>query len=507
MAKTTRARRGEQGISIVESLVAVTILALAIVLSIQPVMSALGWLDESRSVSTAENLAQALDYEDVGIPGYTPSGILEAEKTVVADNREYVVTTEVTYAGSLTGLTVIEQGGDGVQGSWDPGVDYKVVRVTVTTAGRGDPVIMETIVAPTTIGAHENIANARVYMAAYEPFVSSGYTLPELQVHSSPAPAIRSGSRSEVQVFPAIPAGDYVVEVASFDGWLLHPDDVTSGANLLDVTEGHIADATLRVFRPARLILSVTDAGTGLPVSGARLSLIHNPSGVQTDYAPGTTMVDGLVPDAYDVSVSASGYEPFLATSVNIPGNYPVPDHHLSVSLEPAAGGGGTTQGAVMFSVLDHTGRPVHQAALEVTHATLGSRGAVTGPDGTAVLDLELGESFTASASTPWGHGPASVPFTAGNGLTVTIHLSQPAGMGTLACQGGEQAEFVYRAVGATSWTTLPANIGGEATVVLAPGTYDVAKRCLGNGQITGESTRVVTANTVRTVSVNGVCP
>ena len=66
-------------------MVAVTILSLAIVVTIQPLVGAIRRISDARIVGVAENLAQAelesiraLDYDDVGIPGRTPSGVLEA---------------------------------------------------------------------------------------------------------------------------------------------------------------------------------------------------------------------------------------------------------------------------------------------------------------------------------------------------------------------------------------------------------------------------------------------
>ena len=69
----------ESGFGVVEAMVAVTILAIALMLSIQPLMASLNRLDGSQNLSAAEKLAQseieaiqALDYDDVGLPGFTP---------------------------------------------------------------------------------------------------------------------------------------------------------------------------------------------------------------------------------------------------------------------------------------------------------------------------------------------------------------------------------------------------------------------------------------------------
>ena len=223
-------RVSDEGFSIIEAMVAVTVLAIAIALSIQPVVAALSQVTESRRLSVAEHLAQAelegiraLDYEDVGIPGYSPSGVLSAARDVTVEGDVYHIEIEVGYAGSLTGLDIIDQGGDGVPGAWDPGVDYKVVEVSVTWEGRGEPVVVQTIVAPPAIGTHEGIANARVTVAAHEPFATGTFVLPELQVHAAPAAAIRSGVRTSEQVFPAIAPATYLVELAVADGWAFTP--------------------------------------------------------------------------------------------------------------------------------------------------------------------------------------------------------------------------------------------------------------------------------------------
>jgi type II secretory pathway pseudopilin PulG len=554
MARVCRALRGDDGVSLVESMIAVTMLALAIVLTMQPVLAAMGWLDESRAISTAENLAQAeieairaLEYEDVGIEGYTPAGVLQAERVEVIGNREYTIKTEVEYAGSLTGLDVIDQGGDGVQGAWDPGVDYKVVRVSVDAGGRAEPVIMETIVAPPNIGAHEGIANARVFLAPHEPFAASGYTLPELQIHQDPYAPVRSGSTGDTQVFPGVPPGDYTVEMAVDDGWLFHPDDVLEQITEIEVVEGQIAETTLRVYRPARLIVSVTDSDTGEAIPDARVTLIHEPTRVQTDYAPGEYTIEGILPDAYDIRVSAADYIDFELISVNVPENYPVPDHYLDVNLEPVPppttttsttttstttttvpGSTTTVPGStttttttstttttiptggevdVTFYVIDNTGRPVHGADVKVPHPTYGLLTVVTGPAGTGTLELEAGGYFTATASTDWGHGSVSQGFTASQGLTVTLQLTRPSGRGTLVMQNADDSDLYYRRWGDSRWTRLLVNVDGEASFVAGSGWYEVARVCTRNGRVVDWRSTYVQADENRLISMGGWCP
>lgn len=85
-----------------------------------------------RVVSVAENLAQAeiesiraLKYEDVGLPGRTPSGVLTEVRTVNVEGRAYLIEMDVEYAGSLTGLDVVPQG---VTASRGPGMPASTTR-------------------------------------------------------------------------------------------------------------------------------------------------------------------------------------------------------------------------------------------------------------------------------------------------------------------------------------------------------------------------------------------
>lgn len=509
MIVQSRLGRDDEGFSIIEAMVAVTVLAIAIALSIQPVVAALSQVRESRRLSVAEHLAQAelegiraLDYEDVGTPGYTPSGVLPAERDVTVEGEAYHIEIYAAYAGSLTGLDIIDQGGDGVPGAWDPGVDYKVVKVSVTWEGRGEPVVVQTIVAPPAIGTHEGIANARVTVAAHEPFAVGTFVLPELQVHATPASAIRSRMRTAEQVFPAIPPATYLVELAVADGWTLHPEDIAGGLNQIVVTAGNLAQTAVRVYRPARLIITVTDEITGQPITGAGVSLLHNPSGQVTNYPAGQYTITGLVPDAYDIAVSASGYLAFATLSVNIPAGYPTPDHYLTVALAPAP----VPLRLVTFTVKDNTGRVLNGATVSVPHPTRGLLTVTTGANGQAALELDEGTSFTATASTVWGHGPASAVFNPATTTSVTLNLTRPSGRGTMGLLGGARSEFGYRQ-GTGELVYMPVNSSSQASFVALGGSWQVHKRCLANGAILGAKTVTVTINANRTSTISGTCP
>ena len=544
---TLRRLREEDGFTIVEAMVAVTILAVGISLTIQPVMASLRRIADARTISVAENLAQAeieslraLSYADVGLPGRTPSGVLDAFHEVTVEGRVYSVEVDVRYAGSLTGLDVIPQGGDGVEGTWDPGVDYKVVKVTVTAEGReSDPVVMETIVSPGSVGAHEGIANARVYLAAYEPFVPSTHDLPSLKIQASPAAPIASALYADQQVFPAIPPADYTVTLDDADGWIIHPDDVVGGADRLHVTAGTLAETTLRVYRPATLLLTVVDYSTGLPVIAPRLAYKNLVSLQTITLASGVLTATGLIPDAYDLMVTASGYETWTLSSVNIPGNYPDPVHNLTVRMQPIgssttttttiastttttqAGATTTTTVAattttttipansrlVTFTVKDSSGRVVNGATVTITRPGYPTIVVTTDDHGQASYNLVRNVTYTANASTAWGHGPVSKTLDPDRVSALELKMTRPSGKGTLILQSGDNAEFLYRPSGDGAWTVLPANYQDEASFVGSPGQYDVAKRCLATGAVLGQKTVSVSKNKNVSTSISGWCP
>ena len=501
--------RGDEGFTLIEAMVAVTLLALALALSIQPVVVALHQITDARRMSVAEHLAQteleairAMDYADVGNPGYTPSGVVPASRDVAVEGDDYHIEVVISYAGSLTGLDIIPQGGDGVQGAWDPGVDYKVVEVTVTWEGQREPLLVQTIVAPPAVGTHEGIANARVTLTAHEPFATSNFQLPELQVRSAPSAPIRSRTRTAEQVFPAINPGNYVVELAIADGWVLHPEDIAAGLDEIVLSAGNLTETGLRVFRPANLNVTVTDQETGLPITNAVITIRENPNGEQVAYPEGQYTISGLVPNAYDVTISAWGYAPYSALSVNIPADYPSPDHYLDVSLVPAP----VQQSLVTFIVKDNTGRVVNGATVSVPLPTGETLMGTTGADGTVSLAFEEGRSYPATASTPWGHGSVTVPFDPELTTSVTLNLTRPSGQGTMVLQSGYGAEFRYRQ-GSGTWRYMPVNVNGEASFVASPGYWQVAKVCLNGGAVLGAKTVTVYSGQNRYSTIYGTCP
>ncbi len=345
----------------------------------------------------------------------------------------------------------------------------------MTAEGReSDPIVMETIVAPRTVGAHEAIANARVRVAAYEAFgAASNDPLPSLRLVSDVNPTVRSRDRSDVQVFADIAQGNYTIELQVAGGWVILPDDVLSGATSITAIAGATADSLVRVYQPASLDVTVVDAETGDQVTDPSIVLTRIDSGIQTAPGAGVTRITDLVPDIYDVTVSAFGYSPTTVASVTIPSGYPTDmSDELTVALEPFDGA------MVTVTVVDHTGRPLNRADVEVNDPVLGLMYFITGSRGEAMVVTSPGETATITATSNHGHTSDTATVDSASQTSVTLTVGQGSGKGTILLSGGSDGTFVYRPWGGDAWFEVTPNANGEATIVVSRGYTEVGKQC-----------------------------
>ena len=388
---------------------------------------------EVDAMLVAENIAQArieevrsLVYDDVGNVGYAPDGILARTEIQNVSGRDYTVETTVQYVGSLTGLNVVAQGGDGVEGTYDLGVNYKSVVVTVSpVVGSAKPVTMETIVSPPTIGALETVAVVQVDLDLYEPYDPYGDPPPKVQI-VGPNTYVSSDANLS-QYFAGVDLGTYTIQTFGSTDWLIDPVSISSGATFVDAIGGWNAKRTVRLYQPASLTMTVNDQDTGLPITNASLTLLDLSSGWTYTGSPGEYSFSDLVPDLYRVTASASGY----ATTF--------------VDLDvPGFGGGTSASGTIDMEVQAFTGVDyvftvnyvgwssyvINGARVEVVHPTLGSWIGYTDENGQVTLNIPASTgSLTATASTVWGHGDAVWSFSTGSGSgSRTLQVSKPSG-------------------------------------------------------------------------------
>lgn len=485
----------EEGFTIVESMAAAVILIIAVVLTIAPMSAAMRLIDRSRDVTVAENLAQArieeirsLDYEDVGNPGYAPDGILERTTTEVQDGRTYIITTDVQYVGSATGLDVIPQGGDGVEGSFDPGVNYKYVTVTVTPeSGSINPVRMDSIVAPPSLGALEDVAVVTVLIDEHEPYDEYADPPPKLQLQG-PLNYLSTLS-GEQQPFPDVIPGVYDIVLFTPNNWVMHPDTVASGADEVTATAGWNSTRTIRVYQPATLSLTVVD-DVGTAIADATVTVQSQASGSNETHPAGDYVFTDLIPDRFTVTASAPGHFG-SQIEVDVPGfgggssatgtlvldrrNPPTTTTTSTTTTTIPSSTTTTIPSGTTTTTTTTTTLPpgpvdevavtffigyfdfssfadyyINRARVVVDHPVLGQWSGYTDETGKVTLDLPASETgFTATAQTEHGHDPVAIAFdTSTSSIQYDIALGKPVDTDRFAVDGsnaGPDDYFTYR--------------------------------------------------------------
>jgi type II secretory pathway pseudopilin PulG len=479
----------EDGFTIIESMAAAVILIIAVVLTITPLASSMRMIDRAKEITIAENLAQArieeirsLNYSDVGNPGYAPDGLLERIVTVDIEGRDYTITTDVQYVGNVTGLNVVPQGGDGVEGAFDPGVNYKYVTVIVSSStGNVKPVRMDSIVAPPTLGALEDVAVVTVLIDPHQPYDAYPDPPPVLQLQGSAS--YLSTSNGLQQPFPDVTPGPYEIVLFTPNNWQLHPDTVATGANTVEAIGGWNSTRTIRVYQPASLSLDIEDE-LGAAITNATVQIVSQSSGSTIANLEGDYVFADLIPDRYTVTANAPGYVGVLA-EVDVPGPGGGSSATATLVLSDAGGPGGT-EVAVIFHVgyVDFAGWAdyyIHGSLVNVVHPVLGEWEGTTDAAGNVTFNLPVNEGgFTATAETEHGHGPVTIEFdTTTTNASYDIALERPDSTDRIAISGGPPGPdgyFEYRIDTrrgfSNSWrqgqvSTLPSNDLGNATFLV----------------------------------------
>ncbi|MCP3974882.1 MAG: hypothetical protein GY720_10355 [bacterium] len=469
-----RAKTEESGFTIIESVVAAGILVIAVLLTVTPLVTAMRALNRSKDVTVAESLAQgrieqvrALEFGDIGHPGAAPAGILVPVETETVEGADYRIETTVQYVGSASGLNVVPQGGDGVEGAFDIGVNYKYVQVTVTPLESGaNPVLMETFISPPTVGGLENIAVVQVDVDRHEPFDPSLDGEPLIQLFGSQN--YTSVDANTTQYFADVAVGGYTISLLTSDGWLIHPETVASGSTSVTATAGVNALRTIRVYQPVSLDVVVLDDDTGLPITNAVVSATDQAYGPPITNAVGDYSFSGLVPDRYTVGAVASGYSSG-SVEIDVPGVGGGTAATATIRLVPQA-----FVGVDYDFFVDYVGwnnYHINGATVSVTHSVHGTFVGTTDETGHVTIELPASSSgFTATASTPWGHGPASTVFNTGTAPgSRSLSVSKPGGTDRFALRNGgvgPDGFFEYK-VGSGPWVRVPANDRGRVTFIV----------------------------------------
>jgi hypothetical protein len=425
-------------------------------------------------VTVAESIAQgriehvrALEFSDIGHPGSAPDGVLARSETLSVEGASFQVDTTVEFVGAASGLDIVPQGGDGVEGTFDVGVNYKHVHVVVTALGSGaDPVTMDTLIAPPTIGGLEDIAVVEVALDRHEPFDPSLDPLPIVRI-SGPW-IYDSTDVASTQYFADVFAGTYTISLVTSRGWTVHPNSIDSGATNVTAVLGTSSQRTIRVYQPVSLDVVVLDDETGLPITNAVLTATDLAYGPPIANSVGDYSFPGLVPDRYRVDALAGGYRS-ESIEVDVPGS----------------GGGSSATATIRMSQQVFVGVDydffvdydrernyhINGATVQVTHPIYGTFVGTTDETGHTVIDLPANTSgFTVSATAPWGHEAATASLTTGGSPgSETLSLTAAPITDVFRLRNGAPGPdgfFEYK-VGSAPWVRLSANEAGGATFIV----------------------------------------
>jgi len=522
----------EDGFSVVEITIALVILGIVILMTVGPTSTGFNLLTRADVTTVETNLAQgrveeirSLEYKDVGYSSSLPQGVLEPTETVTVGGKDYLVATDISYFGSANGGDVIPQGGDGVEGHYDSGIDFKQVTVTVSRAdGSYEPVAMTTIIAPPSLAANDNLANVIVDLTKVEPEGRDASIVPFPKVYlvydDDSSSVAYPGTPSAEQVFAGIDAnessgaryfyygrlGTHLDDVSSSTvHWRIYPEDLASGTDRVHVAPVETGILSMRVYLPAELHVELYDSADGSPVSGIGTLDLSGPTGTHifTTSDPewngsgwDITEVDGyrLVPGEYSFDVKINGYtEVDDRTNVVVPDGYPDSlSHTETFSLDESQGW------TLTVHAVDDAGVKLNGVNVQFTDAS-GTTSEATDDTGTAshFSEDEGGGSadVTVVISSSLGHqtyGPHTVTLTADREMTVV--LGTPSGYGLITFTdnnlGVDHYWYQRKKGGADDPIVVLPNVDGLGSAAVSSGNWKVRKVCLDGSSITQGSGR-----------------
>jgi len=538
----SRKLKDESGFTLPEAVVSLTVLAVVLALLTAGLVASLNGIRRAKVNAIMSNYAQArieelnaIEYDDLGYTTGSPSGVLLAGTqfaTVQGINLEFDI--DVSYVGSSTGLDVIERtdnggapiDGDGVDGVFDFGIDYKLVEVEVRHVdGLINPVTFRTVAAPPDIGAHEGTANVIVTLSRHEPFAGlaladanpqtcltqpfQSYISPDLDDQQDFAGIVpNSGNPADVDFwYDILLCPGFVVT----DGvWHIMPDSIETKANRAHAPVTNTSQNNLAIYQPAEIEVNIFDAGSGLPITtDAQLILDDGANSTSFPHDLSGTWdintIDGypLVPNYYDITVFADGYVPVVMSSYQLPSGYPGSlSDTLNINMTPDV----TVFWERQF--IDVDGRPIHGVVVDIDSAIFPTPIAVeSDANGQIGIWLTVTSPVTAGATSPYGHDPippaAGIP---GPGLVTFVMTTPPTSGLVLLDNAGPLGDYGYRGAGGVeAFTRVLSNSSNRASVALEPGDYDIVKMCDDGSEIDLESWTVTAGSTI-TYNPGGPC-
>ena len=522
-------RLDDPGLSLIEVIVSVSILTIALVLTIGPTLSSLATLQGAKVIDLANSLAvgrveqaRQMSFDDVGVVGADPVGVFAASEMATSQGIEFELRTTVVWVGSnAEDAGFFGDGSDGVQGIADLGRNYKWIEVWVQPTNRTvEPIVFNTAIAPSFVPSGSDLTGiVTVEVQKFEPVGGSTSDLdwPSVVLLTETGGGQEnpvSGSATESQRFDSLvpdPAGTpYRVRLGPTladvegSGWRIHPDDLRSFADQVFVSSGHAETMSVTVYKPVTVTVEGRSAvGSEYePISRASLILGRDGSYAVFDdvdmVVPGTWFLDSfggapMLPGSYTLQIDAPGYTPFGVESIDVPSDYPSLLAQLElIRLDIAAAN--TAQ--MTFDVVGPDGQTLRGAVVNVSADEYGPVVQTTDSGGRARFNLPVGSTPTLTAQSPHGHAEWSQELSAlTSPTTVDIVMSTPSTHGLIEFVSGQNGYFQYLPFGSgANWSepVLP-NDGGAASAALPANglgnNWQVRKICWSSNQVIAEGT------------------
>ncbi len=487
MNSRTSARQA--GFSYIEILVGILILAIVAGGIAQGLAATSMSLGTSKVDTTAVKLATSeldkahrMDYEDVGLSGGSPPGILLATSNTVVGTTTYTIDRDVVYVD------------DPALGQPQTYVNYKKVTVTVTPqVPKSHAYTQTTLIAPPAIGSIAGkltIIVTLIDALTDQPVAGAPITVDK---STSPTQTRSTGADGKVvfaglepsAIPPTDPKYKYRLTVGLNDPWVTHPDSVPAVAQQ-HLTAEQTWATTLKVFKRATIQVNLRDSGTGQFITERSQVDVTTPGpdvisdqleGYTGQYVFNSILSKPIMPSASNFTVVAQA-DCYRSAQVQrpVPVGYPsnttevfdfamtrVPSGYLDVTVRSTAPGNPVIPGA--------------QVQVSGGQANLAPR--VRSADGAGFvrfcLDPSGSANYVLSVAQP-GYGAGSILAAVLQNQTtpLTVFLVPASNTGTIRLYAGSSNKLVrLQALTGTYDASQNTNTSGSADFSgLAAGSY-----------------------------------
>jgi Tfp pilus assembly protein PilV len=403
-----RATRGERGISLVEGLIAMTLFVIVATALIGVLTAGIASHGLSREKTIAQQLAaetieeiRRRPYTDVGVVNGNPPGTIPSSTAVNKTGLSGTLTTQVSYVA------------DPAPTSYETLANYKKVVVTVVRSRDSKELTRQvTYIAPPTRSPYGGINNAVVTAKILdyrlnEPVPGALVSLTNGPSSNRSDTADATGRVTFATLTPTTGSQYYDLGVSSAGYSTLSEDLPPNGVARFPLAPSETKDSTLRIYKPARIYVSVTDS-LGLPYVGIATVYVGSPRRSETftvtgggpitiDSLVGEPLVPGLTYTAA-ARTALGQFSPVVSKSV--PNDYPTDltsSFVLQLSATPYAIGPTRVRvrnnGVLVANArVDVTGGPIP------TYIT-----GTTDANGEVELDIPQGTNYTITAWDPSG--------------------------------------------------------------------------------------------------------